>query len=175
MLLALAALFTTSVARQSRAPARGGAAGIASQEPAKPSAKASSSAAGKRKIPCKTPENATVCYWTHGRLSFWGTYAPWRIWKVGTQRLFRICNGPSHFPPHNNDDCSNPEFPTSVNSIYDDPRRWKLEPKMPFPREMEYFPPDVFADFEICPLEPEKKGKLQAVCIESATKIFAEK
>ena len=26
--------------------------------------------APKRTIPCKTPENAASCYWTHGRLEF---------------------------------------------------------------------------------------------------------
>jgi hypothetical protein len=149
--------------------------------PAKPSrsqaehSRAATASTAKRKIPCKTPENASLCYWTHGRLSFWGTYAPWRIWRVGTQRLLRICNGPSHFPPHDNHDCTEPQFPVNLDSIYDDPRRWELEPEMAFPRETEYFPPDVFADFEICPLEPEKKGKMQAVCIESARKIFVEK
>ncbi len=178
ILLTVVAAFTANPPGEPQASATKHS-GTVSQDAAKQSSTASpgtgTSSASKRKIPCKTPENAALCYWTHGRLSFWGIDPPWRIWKVGTRRLLRICNGPSYFPPHNNDDCSNPEFPRSVGRIYDDPRRWKLEPEMPFPRETEYFPPDVFADFEICPLEPEKKGKMQAVCIESATKIFVEK
>jgi hypothetical protein len=36
-------------------------------------------------------------------------------------------------------------------------------------------PPPVFADFEVCPLEPEQKGWMQPVCVESAKKIFIEK
>ncbi|MGC0777055.1 MAG: hypothetical protein WCD68_07595, partial [Candidatus Acidiferrum sp.] len=137
LLLALAALFAANLPGEPpQTPATGGAERDP-QDQAKPSAKASPSAS-TRKIPCKTPENAAMCYWTHGRLSFWGTYAPWRIWKVGTQRLLRVCNGPSHFPPQNNDDCTNPEFPTNLNGIYGDPRRWKQYPEMPFPRETEF-------------------------------------
>ena len=32
----------------------------------------------------------------------------------------------------------------------------------------------IFADFEVCPLEPERKGEMQAVCIESARKSLVE-
>jgi len=35
--------------------------------------------------------------------------------------------------------------------------------------------PDVYADFEVCPLEPEKPGAMQAACIESAKNIVVEK
>ena len=174
MLLAVAALFTASVARQAQTPATGGA-GIASQEPTKPSARPSLSAAGKRKIPCKTPENVSLCYWTRGRLelyiSFHEEKAPWHLWKIGTQRLLKICNGPSHFPPPNSDDCISPEFPRNLEKIYKDPQNW--EPS--FIDDTRLSPRDVFADFEICPLEPEEKWKMQAACIESAQKIFVEK
>jgi len=33
----------------------------------------------------------------------------------------------------------------------------------------------IFADFEICPFAPERRGEMQFGCIESAKKIFAEK
>ena len=32
--------------------------------------------AAKRKIPCKTPENAASCYWTRGRLNFYNGVLP---------------------------------------------------------------------------------------------------
>jgi hypothetical protein len=35
--------------------------------------------------------------------------------------------------------------------------------------------PDVYADFEVCPLEPEKPGAMQAACIESAKNLFVDK
>jgi len=33
----------------------------------------------------------------------------------------------------------------------------------------------VFGDFEVCPLEPEKAGVMQAACIESAKNVVAKK
>ncbi len=42
----------------------------------------------KRKILCKTPENASTCYWTRGKLNF---YDPsYRIWKIGTKRVLGV-------------------------------------------------------------------------------------
>src|SRR6266849_1435486 len=86
MLLAMAALFTANVARQSQAPATGGAAETGTQEPAKPSATASPKGS-KRKIPCKTPENASLCYWTYGRLRVYNGDPSDRIWQIGTRRI----------------------------------------------------------------------------------------
>jgi hypothetical protein len=33
----------------------------------------------------------------------------------------------------------------------------------------------VFGDFEVCPLAPEKEGRMQAACIESDRKLVSEK
>jgi hypothetical protein len=109
-----------------------------------------------RKIPCKTPEIAASCYWTHGRLNFANGNPSYRIWKVGTKRILAVYSGPSRFPPRTDADSELPEFPASVDKVFR--------------------PPDnhIFADFEVCPLEPERKGEMQAVCIESATNIFVE-
>src|SRR5258707_1146875 len=163
MLLAMTALFTASVARQPQAPAHEGA-DPASRDQAKTSTQTSPSARG-RKIPCKTPENASLCYWTHGRLSVWEGGPPsYRLWKIGTRRLLGVFKGPSRFPAFTDDDAFNPEFPTNLERAYEvDGRCWKWT-----------FPPPVFADFEVCPLEPEKKGEMQSVCIESAKNIFIE-
>jgi hypothetical protein len=60
--------------------------------------------AATRKIPCKMPENASMCYWTRGRVTL----------GAGT------------------------------------------------------------GDFEVCPLEPERPGWMQAACIESAKNIFIQ-
>jgi hypothetical protein len=32
----------------------------------------------------------------------------------------------------------------------------------------------VYADFEVCPLEPERSGWMQAACIETAKNVFVE-
>src|SRR5690348_17907438 len=47
----------------------------------------------------KTPENASLCYWTHGRLMVYNGNPSFRIWKTGTRRILGVFNGPSHVPP----------------------------------------------------------------------------
>ena len=60
------------------------------------------------------------------------------------------------------DDNENPELPANV-------RRTFKASKHPG------FPDRIFADFEVCPLEPEKPGAMQAACIEFAKSIVVEK
>jgi hypothetical protein len=171
-LLALAASLTISVARQLQAPAPGQA-GPASQDQPKNSAKDSANPS-RRKIPCKTPENASLCYWIHGRLTAGSGDPSYRIWKMGTRRVLGVFNGPSHFPPRISsfdNDVFNPELPAELYRAYEvDNRRLKQKTGI-----MWAVPPPVFADFEVCPLEPERKGWMQAVCVESAKNIFIEK
>jgi hypothetical protein len=117
---------------------------------------APSQATPKRKTPCKTPENAKACYWTHGRLGAGNGTPAFRLWKVGTDRLLGIYSGPSIDWRYSLDN-ENPELPAN------------LLPKFkPFENR-------VYADFEVCPLEPEKSGHMQAACVESAKNIVAEK
>jgi hypothetical protein len=60
-----------------------------------------------RKIPCKTPENAASCYWTHGRLAVYDGNPSWRLWKIGTKRILGIHSGPHPTDPL---DSEHPEF-----------------------------------------------------------------
>jgi len=169
MLLVMAALFTTGVARQSQAPARN-TANPASQDQPKNSATASANAR-RRKIPCKTPENASLCYWTHGRLSVYNGSPSFRIWQTGTRHMLGVFNGPSHYPARTNDDFENPELPSELYRAYEaDNRALKRATGI-----MWAIPPPAFADFEVCPLRQEIKGWMQAVCVESAKNIFIEK
>jgi len=110
----------------------------------------------KRKIPCKAPENAATCYWTHGRLNFYNGAPSYRIWKIGTKRILGVYSGPSTYPPRTAADSELPEFPANIDKVFRPPTN------------------SIFADFEVCPLEPERKGEMQAVCIESARKILVE-
>jgi hypothetical protein len=110
----------------------------------------------KRKVPCKTPENARACYWTHGRLGAGNGTPAFRLWKVGTDRLLGIYSGPSIDWRYSLDN-ENPELPANLL-----PKFKPLENR-------------VYADFEVCPLEPEKSGHMQAACVESATNIVTEK
>jgi len=108
-----------------------------------------------RTIPCKTPENASLCYWTRGRITLGAGTPAYRMWKVGTKRLLGIYSGPSvDRHSHDNED---PEFPTNVQQV------WKNR-----------IGHTLWADFEVCPLEPKRSGFMQASCIESAKKIFIQ-
>jgi hypothetical protein len=58
-----------------------------------------------RKIPCKTPEIAASCYWTHGRLALYNGNPGWRLWKIGTKRILGVYSGPDseRYDPLDND------------------------------------------------------------------------
>jgi len=169
LLLAVAASFTANPAGGPQAPATKNSR-TASQDAGKQSSTAYPGV-GKRKIPCKTPESASRCYWTHGRLAIANGNPSLRIWKIGTHRMLGVFSGPSHFPPRTIADDESPELPPELNRAYEaDNRARKRATGI-----MWALPPPVFADFEVCPLEPEQKGWMQAVCVESAKKIFIEK
>jgi hypothetical protein len=111
--------------------------------------------AATRKIPCKTPANASMCYWTRGRVTLGAGTPAYRMWKVGTKRLLGIYSGPSvdRLSEANED----PEFPANVQRV------WQTR-----------IGHTLWADFEVCPLEPERAGWMQAVSVESAKNIFIQ-
>ena len=108
--------------------------------------------ASKRKIACKTPDNAKSCYWAHGRLAAYNGTPTMRLWKVGTKRILAIHSGPG-YERGNDPENEDPDMPANVE------------------RALRPFQNVVFADYEICPLEPEVAGDMQTVCIESAKTI----
>ena len=121
----------------------------------------------KRTIPCKTPAIANSCYWAHGRLGVSNGSPAVRLWKIGTKRILGIYSGPSSYrgPWRNTGplfDDENPQLPSNVSKIFETTMQGG-------------FPALIFADFEICPLEPVKPGVMQAACIESAKNIVVEK
>jgi hypothetical protein len=119
-----------------------------------------SDSALKREIPCKTKENANLCYWTHGRLGMGNGTPSYRLWKIGSHRVLGIYSGPS--VDRYGLDSEGPELPSNVV--------WKL-----WETKDTHFANRIFGDFEVCPLEPEKRGVMQAACIESAKNIVIEK
>ena len=110
----------------------------------------------KRRIPCKTPENAALCYWTRGRLQEHEGTPAYRLWKIGTHHVLGIYSGPGA-TKSNTLDNEDPEFPANVRTA------------------MKSGVVQVFADFEVCPLEPERRGSMQSACIESGKKLFVKK
>ena len=112
----------------------------------------------KRKIPCKTAENAATCFWTHGRLQEYEGTPAYRLWKIGTRHLFGIYNGPSAWRGNRLAiDNEGPELPSNLRKL------------------VQSGLVQVFGDFEVCPLEPERPGSMQAACIESAKNLFLQK
>jgi hypothetical protein len=175
LLLAVAA-FTANPPDEPQASATKNS-GTASQGAAKQSSMASpgtgTSSASKRKIPCKTPENVSLCYWTHGRLSFYIQHPPLRIWRIGTDRLLGVYSGAPSFPPRDTSELFLPELPVNLSRIYEDPANWEPPEEVIDPHV--HWAHSIFADFEVCPLAPEKRGEMQPVCIDSAKNIFVQK
>lgn len=110
----------------------------------------------RRTIPCRTAENASGCYWTHGRLAAYNGTPAFRLWKIGTRRLLGISSGPSaeKRDPLDNE---HPELPDHLQQAFT------------------HSGTRVFADFEVCPLEPEQPGTMQTACIEAANHILVSK
>ena len=131
---------------------------------------AASQSAAPRKIPCKTPENASMCYWTRGRLRFYNIGRPtYRIWKVGKNRVLGIYAGPSTYPPRTEEHYLL-DFPANLERAY----KLEYERNVKLGIDTPELIGDVFADFEICPLEPDIPGDMQASCIEASKTIFAD-
>jgi hypothetical protein len=110
----------------------------------------------KREIPCKTPENAKTCYWTHGRINAGNGTPSFRLWIVGTHHKLGIYSGPS-VDREGSPDNEYHELPANLLQKFKPFKNW------------------VFADFEVCPLEPERPGEMQAACVESAKNIVVGK
>jgi hypothetical protein len=111
----------------------------------------------KREVTCKTAENAKTCYWTHGRLSLYNGGSPnLRLWKKGTHRLLGIYSGPAA-------------------GRFGDGRPEEDVVELP-PNLMkhDFTKASVLGDFEVCPLAPEKEGRMQPACIESAKNLVPE-
>lgn len=87
-----------------------------------------------------------ACFVVRGRVSAYNGNPTFRMWIVGTQRLLGI-------------DQDVDERPAA-------PR--ELAPYLNFDH-------DVFGDFRVCPLTPEREGWMRRVCIESASNWFAKK
>jgi hypothetical protein len=84
----------------------------------------------------------------------------YRLWKIGTNRVLGIYSGTS-VDRYGSLDSEGPQLPANVERSM----RSNSDPK---------WPNGVYADFEVCPLEHETPGVMQAACIESAKNIVVE-
>jgi len=101
---------------------------------------------------CATDKRVVAaCYEVHGRLR---VYANMRLylWPVGTKRSLAVCFAPDVcYPPAPPQPA--PPLPPNVAKVIDPDH-------------------DVFGDFRVCPLTPEKAGKMRIVCIDSASHLI---
>jgi hypothetical protein len=89
--------------------------------------------------PCKGNRRVIgECFMVHGRLRFYNGNPSFRIWAVGTNRVFGV------------KDDEEPIVPVKVAKHLAPGAR------------------DIFADFLLCPFTFERRGWMQMVCVESA-------
>lgn len=100
---------------------------------------------------CKSnPKVIGACYVVHGRATVGSGTPALRIWPVGTKRMLGVTAGPIA------DDADDPIAPEKMLSFTNDVEA-------------------IFGDFEVCPFTPERKGHMQLVCVQSATKLFMKR
>jgi hypothetical protein len=92
------------------------------------------------------------------------------MWKVGTNRILGILSGPNS-QRYDVEDSLHPELPANLDQAYDSEYKRRMAMKDPDAGDSE----PVFGEFEVCPLEPERPGWMQPVCIESAKHLFFQK
>ena len=99
---------------------------------------------------CKgNPKVVSACYSVHGRLQLGANTVRLYLWPVGTKRMLGVTAGPRL------DDADDPIWPRNLDLSQD------VEA--------------IYADFEVCPFTPERKGEMQLVCIESASHVAVKR
>jgi hypothetical protein len=95
-----------------------------------------------------SPKVVAACYTVHGRATFGPGTSGLRIWPIGTKRMLGVTAGPTV------DGADDPIVPTNFG----------------IPNDANA----VYGDFEVCPFTPERKGVMQMVCVESASRIIVQ-
>ena len=90
------------------------------------------------------PKRVDACFTVHGRVSI-GANLRLRLWPVGTHRLLAIA-----YPPGGGE--KDPFMPENLRALLD-------------------LQSAIFGDYEICPLSPERPGRMRFVCVESARRL----
>lgn len=108
-----------------------------------------------RQQPCKTTEIASSCIRIHGRLVSGNGTPSSRLWHIGTHHVYGI-------------------YSNRYGFMHDDQTLDNEAPELHFKRSNGM--PDqggwtIYGDFEVCPLEPNVPGHMQAACIAGAEHI----
>jgi len=99
-----------------------------------------------------SPQLVGECFIVHGRLSSANGNPTFRIWRIGSRRILGVFNSEGA-------DIESPgELPPEILSVV---------PATGWDRN------DIYGDFTLCPLEQEKPGWMQFVCIADATHLVS--
>jgi hypothetical protein len=90
-------------------------------------------------------EKETGRFWIHGRLSAWNGTPTFRIWVVGTKRILGVTQNP---------ESANSDFPEMPQDLVD-----------VFFAQDSVFGTNIYGDFLVEPLIPDKKGAMRPVRI----------
>jgi hypothetical protein len=105
------------------------------------------------RTPCETsPQRVGKCFWIHGRLGAWNGTPTFRIWRVGTHRMFGVNSA-------SNDSEETDPRPPEVQ---------KATPKGADPSSI-----NLYGDYWVCPFTRSRPGHMQFVCIAKATHLVA--
>jgi hypothetical protein len=88
-----------------------------------------------------------ACFPIHGRLSCYNGSPCFRIWKIGTHRVFGV----------EDDDSENPKFPENLARVHPS------------------FGTVIDGDFRLCPLTKSRPGWMQMVTIRSANNLVVQR
>jgi len=109
------------------------------------------STASEPALPCKgAPKIEGECFTIHGRLFVANGTPGVRIWRVGTTRILGVTDG-------DGDAEGKSLLPPSVQKLL------KADP----------FFTDIYGDYNVCPLEIDRPGRMRTVCVESASHLLA--
>jgi hypothetical protein len=93
---------------------------------------------------CATnPKIVDACFRIRGRIDLYNGTPSFRIWRVGSRRVFGLLPAES------------PIVPAAVRPYLE---RLANEPGL-----------QLFGNFTVCPFSPDKPGRMRDVCVESAT------
>lgn len=127
-----------------------------------------SQAEAEEKTPCNkiTYPITGQCFTVHGRLQSYNGNPIFRIWIVGTHRLLGISDSWVKYSGKDSDptkvmmpDIQSHVLPENVRKLW--PSGYM-------------FATAIFGDYEVCPLEKEKVGWMQPVCISHATHLVSK-
>jgi hypothetical protein len=86
-----------------------------------------------------------ACFSVHGRIAI-GANLRLRLWPVGTHRLLAIA-----YPPDGAE--KDPYMPENLHRMLD-------------------LQSAIFGDYEICPLSPDRPGRMRFACVQTATRLI---